>query len=84
MATGHGRITITPSNGVRLNVWRHNDLFTVERDDGQADPQICLGVDLFEVIADLAELDLESAHEADEATKLAAHAQDELPRSEDD
>jgi hypothetical protein len=82
MSTGNSRIRITPSNGVRLSVWRRDGLFRVAREDEEAEPQVCLGVDLFEVIAELAGLDLESADGAEEATKLADRVQDEVARSE--
>jgi hypothetical protein len=42
------------------------------------EPQICLAVDLFEVIAELAGLDLEDASQSAEAVALADRAQREL------
>jgi hypothetical protein len=81
MSTGNNGLSLNCSNGVQLNVWRNDGLFTVAREDADAEPQICLGVDLFEVIAELGGLDLESDDAANEATKLAEQAQRVLSRS---
>ncbi len=72
------RITVEPSTGVRLQVWRERQLFHATRKDAVEAAQICLGVDLFEVIAELAELDLERPDEAEEANGLAQRVQQTL------
>ena len=41
-------------------------------------PQVCLAVDLFEVIAELAELDLEESATMAEASTLSEQAQSQL------
>ena len=48
------------------------------------EPQICLGVDLFEVIADLAGLDLDDASAAAEAVRLANSARERLRDTDHD
>lgn len=69
------KVTITASNGVGLVVWREHDTYFARRADEASEPQICLAVDLFEVIAELAELDLERQDQAAEALELANNAQ---------
>jgi hypothetical protein len=71
-------LTLSTTTGVDLRVWRRNDLFHAATIDGEAEPQVCLGVDLFEVIAELGGLDLADADHAGEAEQLAKHAQTEL------
>ncbi len=72
------RVTIDPSTGVRLHVWRDEQLFHAIREDALETPQICLGIDLFEVVAELAGLNLERPAEAEEASRLATEAQRRL------
>ncbi len=72
------RITVDPSTGVRVQVWREQQLFHAARGNAVEPPQICLGIDLFEVIAELAGLDLERPAEAEEAGRLAQDAQQRL------
>lgn len=72
------KVTLRPSTGIRVEVWREQREFHAHRADAIDDVQICLAVDLFEVIAELAELDLESEAGAAEATALAAKAQRQL------
>ncbi len=55
-------------------MWYHDGMFHARRPDMSSDPQICLAVDLFEVIAELAGLDLERDAHSDEAVTLATHA----------
>ncbi len=75
------KVTLTASTGAKILVWRQDDVFSARR-AGSAEPaQVCLPVDLFEVIAELAELDLESAAGAAEATELAARAQKQIDAS---
>jgi hypothetical protein len=68
------KITIVASNGAEIVVWREHDTFSARRAEAVSEPQICLAVDLFEVIAELAELDLERADEAAEALALSQDA----------
>lgn len=68
------RITLTPTTGAKIFVWREEDMFHA-RLAHLSDVQICLGIDLFEVIAELAGLDLEQDHQAQEAVSLAERAQ---------
>jgi len=72
------RVTLDPTTGVRLNVWREEQLFHATREDALETPQICLGIDLFEVVAELAGLNLERPAEAEEANRLATEAQRRL------
>ena len=78
MAIENSSITLTSSGGVELEAWLRGDLFHVARSEDGARPEVCLGVDLFEVIAELAGLDLESPDQAKEATRLARRAQRKL------
>ena len=45
-------------------MWREADLFDARRADHVTKPQTCLSVDLFEVIAELADLDLDNPTQA--------------------
>jgi len=67
-------VTLTPSTGIEILVWREDDTFHARRAHDAAETQICLGVDLFEVIAELAGLDLEDSAQAAEAVALAEDA----------
>ncbi|MGZ6576445.1 MAG: hypothetical protein ACXVHJ_36360 [Solirubrobacteraceae bacterium] len=71
-------VTLAASTGARIDVWREADLFHARRADHVTQPQTCLSVDLFEVIADLADLDLDDPTQAAEAIGLAAQAQRRL------
>jgi hypothetical protein len=75
------KVILKASTGARIHVWRDDDLFHAAREDVHGQPQICLGVDLFEVIAEMAGLDLEQRDQAKEATRLAAEAQRSLPHA---
>jgi hypothetical protein len=88
-AAGHRRddlpkmkAQVTASTAKTVVVWREGDLFHA-RAEAAADEQVCLGVDLFEVIAELAELDLERPDEAAEALALADDARIQLMRGND-
>ena len=70
-------ITLTASTGAKIFVWREEDMFHARLAD-QSEVQICLGIDLFEVIAELAGLDLEHDRQAQEAVSLADRAQLQL------
>ena len=52
-------VTLTASTGAKILVWREKDMFAALRAGGTEEAQICLGIDLFEVIAELAGLDLD-------------------------
>ncbi len=69
------KLTLKPSTGIDIVVWRDDEMFHARRASEAAEPQICLGVDLFEVIAELAELHLDDAGDASEAVLLAGDAQ---------
>jgi hypothetical protein len=72
------QITLKPTTAVRVVVWRNDGMFYARQSDTVHEPQICLAVDLFEVIAELAGLDLEDASQSAEAVALADRAQREL------
>ncbi len=78
----HGKhpmtVSLTASNGAKILVWREKDMFAALRAGGSEEAQICLGVDLFEVIAELAELDLDDEEQSEEATRLATDARQRL------
>src|SRR5947209_8245549 len=72
------QVTVRASTGAAVLVWHQFDSYYARRADTTDDPQICLGVDLFEVIAELGGLDLEDSEQAAEAVRLAAEAQRSL------
>lgn len=69
---------VTATTGARVEVWRDGELFHARVAGQAAEPEICMGMDLFEVIADLAGLALEDQIESAEATRLACEAQQRL------
>jgi hypothetical protein len=71
-------VTLTASTGAKILVWRERDMFAALRAGGSEEAQICLGIDLFEVIAELAGLDLDNSEQSDEATRLADDARQRL------
>jgi hypothetical protein len=71
-------VTLTASTGAKILVWRENDTFAALRAGGHEEAQICLGIDLFEVIAELAALDLDDEGQSGEATQLAGEARQQL------
>jgi hypothetical protein len=71
-------VTLTASTGAKILVWREKDMFAALRAGAAEEAQICLGIDLFEVIAELAGLDLDDEEESDEATRLAEGARQRL------
>lgn len=71
-------VTLTASTGAKILVWREKDMFAALRAGGSEEAQICLGIDLFEVIAELAGLDLDNEEDSEEATRLAADARQRL------
>ena len=58
---------------------REKDMFAASRAGVADEAQICLGIDLFEVIAELAGLDLDDDRGAEESTRLAVEARQRLP-----
>jgi hypothetical protein len=71
-------VTFTASTGAKILVWREKDMFAASRAGAAEEAQICMGIDLFEVIAELAGLDLDDERDAQEATQLAAEARQRL------
>lgn len=71
-------VTLTASTGAKILVWREKDMFAALRAGASEEAQICLGIDLFEVIAELAGLDLDDSDHAEEATRLAEDARQRL------
>ncbi len=71
-------VTLTASTAAKIVVWKDGDLYHARRLGQCSQPQVCLAVDLFEVIAELAGLNLEQASQAAEASALSEQAQDRL------
>jgi hypothetical protein len=71
-------VTFTASTGAKIVVWQEEDMFAASRAGPAEEAQICLGVDLFEVVAELAGLDLDDERDADEASRLAVEARQRL------
>jgi hypothetical protein len=71
-------VTLTASTDAKILVWRENDMFAALRAGGHEEAQVCLGIDLFEVIAELAGLDLDDEDQSGEATRLAGEARQQL------
>lgn len=69
---------LTATTGVKIVVWREGEMFHANAPGSSSAPQVCLAVDLFEVIAELAGLDLDVAEQSAEAVGLAARAQESL------
>jgi hypothetical protein len=72
------KLTLIPSTGAAILVWREGDTYCARPAGRAIEPQVCLAVDLFEVIAELAGLDLEHDGDAAEAVRLSADAQQRL------
>jgi hypothetical protein len=77
-AYGNVKVTLTASTAAKIVVWREDDLFHARLSDATERSQVCLAVDLFEVVADLAGLDLDNENQAAEAMSLAEDAQERL------
>ena len=78
-------LTLTATNGAKILVWSEGDTFCARLADAtEAEPEICLGIDLFEVIAELTGLDLEEGSQAAEALELSERAQRALGREPPD
>ena len=71
-------VNLTTSTGAKILVWREKDMFAALRAGGSEEAQVCLGIDLFEVIAELAGLDLDDDEQSEEATRLAEDARQRL------
>jgi hypothetical protein len=76
------QVTLRASNGAKILVWREADLFCARRLEAPDDEtQTCLGLDLFEIVAEIADLDLEDGAQAAEAIELSGTAQRRLART---
>jgi hypothetical protein len=80
---GQLKVTVRASNGAQIRVWRENNLYYARPAGSAVEPQICAAVDLFEVIAELAGLNLEVTAQSAEAVKLALEAQHGLEDAQD-
>jgi hypothetical protein len=80
-ALGRLKVTLTASTAAKIVVWREAGLFYVRLSDSTVRPQVCMAVDLFEVIAEVAGLDLEVGEQAAEAMSLAEAARPRLKLS---
>jgi hypothetical protein len=69
---------LTATTGTTIVVWREDEMFHAQPSDSTFGPQVCMAVDLFEVIAELVGLDLDVAEQSAEAVLLAARAQETL------
>lgn len=78
------KVTLTATTATQIVLWRHGEMFAAQRADHAGETQICLGVDLFEVIAELAGLDLDDRVQAQEAVSLAAEGQRRLSEPQPD
>jgi hypothetical protein len=72
------KVTVRASNGAQIRVWRENDLYYARPAGSALEPQVCVAVDLFEVIAELAGLNLDVKAESAEAVALSIAAQRQL------
>jgi hypothetical protein len=71
-------VTLKASTGATILVWREKDMFAALLAGATEEAQVCLGIDLFEVVAELAGLDLDAEEQAEEATRLAEEARQRL------
>jgi hypothetical protein len=89
------KVTLRASTGVKIVVWLEGEMYNARVADSVDQPQTCMDVDLFEVLAELAGLDLDRGAHAAEAMRLAETARrrlapdsaihaDELDPSDDD
>ena len=72
---------LTASTAAKIVVWREDGLFYARLSDSTVRPQVCMAVDLFEVIAEIGGLDLEVGEQAAEAMSLAEAARRRLKLS---
>ncbi len=75
------QVTLRASTGAKILVWLEHDHYHVRLADRTDDPRISLDMDLFEVIAEVAGLDLEEGAQAVEAMTLAEDAERRLRAS---
>lgn len=68
------KVSLRASSGAKIVIWREEDVLHSRRADAANRTQICLAVDLFEVLAELAGLDLEREDHGAEAIGLADEA----------
>jgi hypothetical protein len=78
------KLTLRASTGKTIVVWRDRDTYCARRAGEASEPEVCLAIDLFEVIAELAGLDLERERDAAEAMGLAEDAEQQLQELDDD
>ena len=77
------QVSLTSSVGSIVRVWRANGWFHAERlRPTPSSVQVCLPSDLFEVIAELAGLDLENSQQTAEAMRLAALAIEQIKHAD--
>jgi hypothetical protein len=73
------QVTLRASNGAKILVWREDDLFHARRAEAPVEQsRASRGLELFEIIADLAELNLEDGAQAARAIELAESVQRRL------
>jgi hypothetical protein len=73
------QVTLRASNGAKILVWREDDLFHARRAEAPVEQsRTAHASELFEVIADLAGLDLEDGAQAARAIELSESAQRRL------
>jgi hypothetical protein len=68
------KLTVQATTGAKILVWKNGDLVHARSESAGHAAQVCLAVDLFEVIAELAGLDLDNRTQAAEAIQLADEA----------
>ena len=78
------KVTLRASTGAQIRVWRVDELFHAMAVGPAVEPQICVAVDLFEVIAELAGLNLDVRAESVEAVGLAIEARRQLEDRHDE
>lgn len=73
------QVTLRASNGAKILVWREDDLFHARRADAPSErSRTGQELELFEIIAELAGLDLEDGAQAATAIELSELAQRRL------
>jgi hypothetical protein len=78
------KLRLSASTGTAIDVWRDGDTYCARKVGTVRRPEMCLAVDLFEVIAELVDLDLDHEGQASEALRLAEHAREELAEPGDE
>jgi hypothetical protein len=71
-------VTLRASTAAKIVVWMDGEVYYARVADSADQPQACMDVDLFEVIAELAGLNLDQGEQAAEAMRLAETAQRRL------